>query len=100
MMETNIVPFNFPVREIRILNTRANSKVDSPIVAYVDVAIGPISIYGISILRNKKGDGFWVGLPVNFGKTGKTFPIVSIEQPLYGELCKAILDACHQYGVS
>jgi hypothetical protein len=100
MTETNVVPFNSALPKIEILNTRANCKADSVIVAYVDVAIGLITIYGISVGKNKNGPGYWVGLPNNYGKTGKSFHVVSIKEPLYGDLCRAVLDACRQYGVS
>lgn len=91
----------FISRDIRVLSTRANTtKPNSAVVCYADVSIGLISIFGISVLKNKKGGGYWVALPANFGKSGKTFPVVAIEEPLRGELFRSVLEACKDYTVA
>jgi hypothetical protein len=66
-------------------------------VAYADVKVGPTTIYGVSVVRNKFG-GHFVGLPVRFGTKGtKTFPLVDVDEPVRGEVIKAVLRAAAEF---
>ena len=86
---------NQPI-SILIVNIRPSPKLGA-VVAYVDVKVGPTTLYGLSVVRNKNG-GYFVGLPVRFGTNGnKTFPLVEIDEPFRGEVIKAVLRAAEEF---
>ena len=97
-MLSNVVPPSGWDQFIFVLNVRPSPKVGS-VVAYADVKIGPVSVYGFSVVKNKNG-GYFVGLPVRFGKTGdKTFPLVEVDEPFRSEVIRAVLEAAKPFMV-
>ena len=79
--------------EIEVTNVRPSPKPGQATIAYADVKIGALTIRGFSIVRNKSGNGHFVGLPVRFGSTGKAFPLIEMEDSLRGNVAKLVLAA-------
>jgi hypothetical protein len=89
---------------VRVKSIRASQK-PGLVVAHADieidialvngVRIGPILIFGLSVIANKKGPGYWIGFPSHVIAGGKRFAIVEIEKGSFRDaICKMILDAC------
>jgi hypothetical protein len=61
-------------------------------LAYADVRIGPVFIFGISIVENKDGKGHFVGFPFTHGSARK-FPIVEIlHESIRTQVCLLVLE--------
>ena len=80
---------------VSVLHVRASPK-DGATVAFADVKIGPVTVLGVSIVKNRSG-GFFVGLPVRFGKTGKAFALVEIDEPQRSDVFRIVLAAASEY---
>jgi len=78
---------------ILVLNVRPSPKRGGQTVAFADVRIGPVMIHGFSIVKNRNGNGYFVGLPVRFGTNGKAFSLVDVEEPVRGQIMKRVMDA-------
>jgi hypothetical protein len=76
---------------IEVINVRPSPKPGQATVAYADVKIGGVTIRGFSIVKNKSGNGYFVGLPVRFGATGKAFQLIDMEETLRVIVAKLVL---------
>ena len=76
---------------IEVMNVRPSPKPGQATIAYADVKIGGVTIRGFSIVKNKNGNGYFVGLPVRFGATGKAFPLIDMEDTLRATVARLVL---------
>jgi hypothetical protein len=61
-----------------------------------DVRIGPVLHHGFSIVKNKNGDGLFVGLPMNWGKT-RHFPLVELDESIRKQVFDLVLEAWEEF---
>lgn len=78
---------DFPVS---VINMRPNPKPGGSVLAYADVKVGPVTILGVSVVRNKNG-GEFVALPSRSGGS-KWFPIVEVDEPTKGRIINCVLE--------
>ncbi len=97
MLQEKIAPFqqqnqsniseSFPVS---VINMRPNPKSGGSVLAYADVRVGPVTILGVSIVKNKNG-GEFVALPSRSGGS-KWFPVVEVDEPVKQQIIKSVLE--------
>ena len=95
MSTSNRSGFSGHDQSISILQVRPSPKPGAT-VAYADAQVGPVTILGVAVVRNKSGECF-VSLPVRFGNRGTAFQIVEVAEPVRTELFKVVLAAAHEY---
>jgi hypothetical protein len=78
---------------LSVLNVRPSPKPGGQTVAFADVRLGPVTIHGFSVVKNRNGHGYFVGLPVRFGSNGKAFSLVELDEPVRSQIMKLIMDA-------
>ena len=77
---------------ISVLNVRPSPK-PGQTIAYADVRVGPVIILGFPVVKNRKGSGHFVGLPVRFGTTGKAFDLIQVDDVTRSHICKLVMSA-------
>jgi hypothetical protein len=75
---------------VSVVRIRPTPKPGGVTLGYADVSIGPVTIFGISIVRNKAG-GEFVAFPSRSGK-GRWFPGVEIDEPFRTEVIDLVLE--------
>jgi hypothetical protein len=50
-------------------------------------------VHGFSVVKNKSGNGHFVGVPVRFGSNGKAFPLIELDATVQTVVAKVVLDA-------
>jgi hypothetical protein len=86
------IPLDSPDLVISVDQIRPSPK-GGKTLAYADVRIGPVCIFGVSVVENKDGKGHFVGFPFVRGATRK-FPIVEIpDESIRTQVCVLVLDA-------
>jgi len=78
---------------LSVSNVRPSPKAGGQTVAFADVRLGPVTIHGFSVVKNRNGNGYFVGLPVRFGSNGKAFSLVEVDEPVRGQIMKMVMDA-------
>ena len=95
MIHQNVIPLPPPGQPISVLNVRPAPK-PGLTRAYADVQYYGATIFGLSIVKNKNGNGHFVGFPVRFG-SNKSFPIVEFSEPDRSRIAKLVLEATKEY---
>lgn len=90
MSNHKTIPLNLPNLSISVEQIRHSPK-PGPTLAYADVRIGPVVIFGVSVVQDKNG-GHFVGLPFTRGQS-RRFPIVSIDDETKKQVCLLVLEA-------
>jgi hypothetical protein len=100
MLTENIAPFPQQNQSdsVSIINMRPNPKPGGSTLAYADVKVGPITILGISVVRNKNG-GEFVAFPARSGN-GRWFPVVEVEEPAKHRVVDLILEAWKKFNAT
>jgi hypothetical protein len=76
---------------VSIMNMRPNPKPGGSVLAYADVRVGPLTICGVSVVKNKSG-GEFVALPARAGGR-QWFDIVKVDEPLKGRIINSVMEA-------
>jgi DNA-binding cell septation regulator SpoVG len=89
------IPLNLQNLSIEVVEIRHSPK-PGPTLAFADVNVGPVLIHGVSVVQNKKDNGLFVGLPMNWGKT-RHFPHVELDEAIRSQVFGLVLDAWKEF---
>jgi hypothetical protein len=92
-MNTNLkaIPLDVPDLIISVEQIRHSPK-SGPTLAYADIRVGPVTIFGVSVVENKNGKGNFVGLPFVRGSARK-FPIIELDEETKAKVYSLVLEA-------
>jgi hypothetical protein len=85
------IPSDLPDLFIAVEQIRHSPK-SGPTLAYADVRVGPVTIFGVSVVENKNGKGYFVGLPFVRG-SARRFPIVELDEETKAKVYLLVLEA-------
>jgi hypothetical protein len=85
------IPLDLPSLSICVEQIRPSPK-PGLTLAYADVRIGPVVVFGVSVVQNKNGGGHFVGLPFTRGSSRK-FPIVELDEEVNKQVALLVLEA-------
>ncbi len=90
MIQYKRIPLNLPNLSISVEQIRRSPKA-GPTLAYADVRIGPVVIFGVSVVQDKNG-GLFVGFPFTRGQS-RRFPIVAVDEETKKVVCLLVMEA-------